>query len=76
MPGLGRRKLNLNFDRGISEDQVKTLEKDMKDLKVKYILIVEGEVKMKRNYKVNGLKKSPSKEIISDLGISVQEYFL
>ena len=76
LTGDGRRKLNLNFERGISEDQVKTLEKDMKDLKVKYILIVDGEVKMKRNYEVNGLKKSPSKEIISDLGISVQEYFL
>ena len=30
---------------------------------------------MKRNYKVNGLKKPPSKEMIPDLGISVQEYF-
>ena len=37
--------------------------------------MVDGDIKMKRNYKVNGLKKPPSKEMIPDLGISVQEYF-
>ena len=29
---------------------------------------------MKRNYKVNGLKKPPSKEMIVDLGITVEQY--
>ena len=75
LSGDGRRKINLNFARGLSEDHTKTLEKDLKDLKVKYILMVDGDIKMKRNYKVNGLKKPPSKEMIPDLGISVQEYF-
>ena len=37
--------------------------------------MVDGETKMKRNYKVNGLRKAPSKEVIVDLGITVQEYF-
>ena len=30
---------------------------------------------MKRNYKVNGLKKPPSKEMIVDLGITVEQYY-
>ena len=55
--------------------QVKDLEKDLKDLKVKYALVVDGETKMKRNYKVNGLKKPPSKEMIVDLGITVEQYY-
>ena len=75
LTGDGRRKVNFNFQRGLSDEQVKTLEKDLKDLKVKYALVVDGETKMKRNYKVNGLRKAPSKEVIVDLGITVQEYF-
>ena len=54
---------------------MKDLEKDLKDLKVKYALVVDGETKMKRNYKVNGLKKPPSKEMIVDLGITVEQYY-
>ena len=76
LTGDGRRKINFNFGKGLTDDQVKTLEKDLKDLKVKYILAVDGDIKMKRNYKVNGLKKPPSKEIIQDLGKTVQQYFL
>jgi len=75
LTGDGRRKVNLNFNKGITEDQSKSLEKDLKDLKVKYILLVDGEIKMKRNYKVNGLKKAPNKEIIADLGKTVEQYF-
>ena len=40
-----------NFQRGLTDLQVKDLEKDLKDLKVKYALAVDGETKMKRNYK-------------------------
>ena len=40
-----------NFQRGLTDLQVKDLEKDLKDLKVKYALVVDGETKMKRNYK-------------------------
>jgi len=75
LSGDGRRKLNVNFSKGLSEDHTKTLEKDLRDLKVKYILIADGETKMKRNYKVNGLRKSANKEMIPDLGISVEQYF-
>ena len=54
LTGDGRRKISFNFQRGLTEEQVKTLEKDLKDLKIKYALVVDGETKMKRNYKVNG----------------------
>ena len=38
LAGDGRRKVAVNFARGLTEEQVKTMEKDLKDLKVKYIL--------------------------------------
>ena len=51
LTGDGRRKITFNFQRGLTDMQVKDLEKDLKDLKVKYALVVDGETKMKRNYK-------------------------
>ena len=50
------------------------MEKDLKDLKVKYELPAKDKVH-KRQYRVNGLKKAASKEIIPGLKISVAEYF-
>ena len=45
-------------------------------LKVKYIMQTkEGEPPHKRIFKVNGLKKGANKEVIPDLGKTVEEYF-
>ena len=69
-----RKRAVINFNKGLTEEQAKTLEKDLKDLKVKYELPSKDKV-IKRHYRVNGLKKAASNEIIPDLKISVAEYF-
>merc|ERR1719369_2054177 len=74
LAGDGRRKVALNFARGLSDEHVKTMEKDLKDLKVKYVLPSKDKVH-KRQYRVNGLKNPANKEIIPDLKINVAEYF-
>ena len=51
------------------------MAKDMTGLKVKYVIPTkEGEAPRKRQYRVNGLKKAANKEIIVDLGKTVEEY--
>ena len=68
--------MTLNLAKGLTEEQAKTLAKDMTGLKVKYVIPTkEGEVPRKRQYRVNGLKKAANKEIIADLGKTVEEYF-
>merc|ERR1712240_441974 len=74
LSGDGRRKVVVNFARGLTDEQVKTMEKDLKELKVKYVLPAKEQV-IKRQYRVNGLRKSASKEIITDLNLTVAEYF-
>jgi len=74
LTGDGRRKVVLNFNRGLTDEQVQTLRSDIKDLKVKYELPKEDGVH-KRHYRINGLRNTASKEIIPDLGISVEKYF-
>jgi eukaryotic translation initiation factor 2C len=65
-----------NFAKGLTEEQAKTMTKDMDGLKVKYTMPVkEGEPPHKRLYRVNGLKKAANKEIIADLGQTVEAYF-
>ena len=45
-------------------------------VQVKYIIPTkEGEPVHKRIFKVNGLRKGANKEVISDLGKTVEEYF-
>ena len=61
----------MDFNRGLSRDQVETLEKDMKGLKVRYEL-PNGS---KRGYRVNGLKESANKLKIPELGKTVAQYF-
>ena len=76
LSGDGRRKVQINFTKGLTEEQAKTMTKDMDGLKVKYIMPTkEGEPPHKRIFKVNGLKKGANKEIIPDLGKTVEEYF-
>eukprot|EP00092_Neocalanus_flemingeri_P007368 GFUD01007955.1.p1 GENE.GFUD01007955.1~~GFUD01007955.1.p1 ORF type:complete len:1043 (+),score=306.14 GFUD01007955.1:186-3314(+) len=75
LAGDGRRKAMVNFARGFTDEQVKTMEKDLKDLKVKYVLPSKDDKVIKRQYRVNGFRKSATKEIIPDLKISVAEYF-
>ena len=41
LTGDGRRKITFNFQRGLTDLQVKDLEKDLKDLKVKYAQLME-----------------------------------
>ena len=56
MSGDGRRKVQVNFTKGLTEEQAKTMTKDMDGLKVKYIMPTrEGEPPHKRIFKVNGL---------------------
>ena len=65
LSGDGRRKVQVNFTKGLTEEQVKTMTKDMDGLKIKYIMPTkEGEPPHKRIFKVNGLKKGANKEII------------
>ena len=76
LSGDGRKKLTLNLARGLTEEQAKTVAKDMTGLKVKYVIPTkEGEAPHKRQYRVNGLKKAANKEIIVDMGKTVEEYF-
>ena len=76
LSGDGRRKVVANFAKGLTEEQAKTMTKDMDGLKVKYTMPVkEGEPPHKRLYRVNGLKKAANKEIIADLGQTVEVYF-
>ena len=74
LAGDGRRKVTVNLARGFNDEQLKTMEKDLKDLKVKYELPAKDKVH-KRQYRVNGFKKSATKEIIPDLKVTVAEYF-
>ena len=67
LSGDGRRKVQVNFTKGLTEEQAKTMTKDMDGLKVKYIMPTkEGEPPHKRIFKVNGLKKGANKEVIPD----------
>ena len=76
MSGDGRRKIQVNFARGLTDEQAKTMTKDLDGLKVKYIIPTkEGEPPHKRIFKVNGLRKGANKEVIADLGKTVEEYF-
>ena len=66
----------MNFARGLTDEQSRTMTKDMEGLKVKYIIPTkEGEPVHKRIFKVNGLRKGANKEVIADLGKTVEEYF-
>ena len=66
----------MNFARGLTDEQAKTMTKDLDGLKVKYIIPTkEGEPPHKRIFKVNGLRKGANKEVIADLGKTVEEYF-
>ena len=68
LSGDGRRKVQVNFARGLTDEQTRTMTKDMEGLKVKYIIPTkEGEPVHKRIFKVNGLRKGANKEVIADL---------
>ena len=55
MSGDGRRKVQVNFTKGLTEEQAKTMTKDMDGLKVKYIMPTkEGEPPHKRIFKAGG----------------------
>ena len=75
LSGDGRRKVVVDFKKGLSDAHVKTLEKDMKDLKIKYGYNRKNGEMLKRTQKLNGFKKAASKEIIPEVNISVAEYF-
>jgi len=65
------RARNLDFKKGLQWKELEELDRDLKNLKVRYEL-PNGN---KRAYKVNKVMDSASKLIIPDLKISVAEYF-
>ena len=66
----------MNYARGLTDEQAKTLSKDLESLKVKYTMPTkEGEAPHKRHYRINGLKKGANKEVIAELGKTVEQYF-
>jgi eukaryotic translation initiation factor 2C len=62
---------NLNLNNGLDGRDFRTLEDDLKGLKVRYQL-PDGR---KRGYRINALVKPANQQMIPDLHITVEEYF-
>ena len=65
------RKGPVDFSKGLTQDQVRDLEKDLKGMKVRYEL-PNGS---KRGYRVLKVLEPASKLIIPDLKVTVLQYF-
>lgn len=74
----GRKKGVINLKHGLTEEQRKTLSKDLEGLKIKYEMKGSGDVVMKRSYRVIELRRKAAKEDLINVDgekISVEEYY-
>ena len=70
------RLADRNWRQGLAQPAVCALETDLQGLKIRYELELPSGQVQKREWRCNGLVEPAIRQIIPDLGITVQQFFL